>query len=100
MDPVVPTKTTPLLPTPGALSAPPGPQTFCGTFGCLACLRARFRHLHSGDRGHSLPSPGPPASLSLLPGKSHRTTSHGRSPKLRLLSPSGRDFRLCLALIV
>ena len=28
----------------------------------------RFRRFHAGDRGHSLPSPGPPASLSLFRG--------------------------------
>jgi len=32
-------------------------------------VRAGFRRFHAGDRGHSLPSPGSPASLSLLPGK-------------------------------
>jgi hypothetical protein len=32
-------------------------------------IRARFRRFHADDRGHSLPSPGAPASLSLLPGR-------------------------------
>ena len=35
----------------------------------LLGVRARFRRILAGDRGHSLPSPGPPASLSLLPRK-------------------------------
>src|ERR1700720_3765193 len=37
---------------------------------CVAPVHipARFRRFHAGDRWHSLPSPGPPASLSLLPG--------------------------------
>ena len=36
--------------------------------GVARSLRARFRRIRAGDRGHSLPSPGPPASLSPSPG--------------------------------
>src|SRR5579864_270314 len=32
-------------------------------------LLLRFAAIRGGDQGHSLPSPGPPASLSLLPGR-------------------------------
>jgi hypothetical protein len=32
----------------------------------MICIPARFRRIHAGDRGHSLPSPGLPASLSLF----------------------------------
>jgi hypothetical protein len=31
-----------------------------------ARILARFRRIHTDDRGHSLPSPGPQASLSLF----------------------------------
>jgi hypothetical protein len=48
-----------------------GPRSSAdGPIYCLdggpARIHARFRRIHAGDRGYSLPSPGPLASLSLF----------------------------------
>ena len=39
-------------------------------------IHARFRRVHAGDRGHSLPSPGLPASLSLFRAEASKNGVH------------------------